>query len=81
MGQSRTATAAPLALSPRRNSNAGAATGLGLLGSQKDVVAIDRFTRLPTPVQVESELVRLEDGKPVARMVVYEAAERNPLKK
>src|SRR3954451_326635 len=28
MGQSRSATAAPLALSPRRNSNAGAAAGL-----------------------------------------------------
>jgi hypothetical protein len=42
-------------------------SGLGLLGA--DTVEIKRFTRLPEPVQVESRLVRVEDGSPVAGYV------------
>jgi hypothetical protein len=42
-------------------------SGLGLLGAPN--VAIDRFTQLPVPVQVESRLVRVEDGSPVAGYV------------
>ena len=41
-------------------------TGLGLLGGQGEVVVIDRFTQLPEPVRVESRLVRLDGGTPVA---------------
>lgn len=43
-------------------------SGLGLLSDRK-VVALDRFTQLPEPVQVESQLVRAEDGSPVAGYV------------
>jgi hypothetical protein len=43
--------------------------GLGLLGAKNGVVAIDRFTQLPDPVQVESQLVRSDDGSPVAGYV------------
>jgi len=42
-------------------------SGLGLLGAAN--VEIDRFTQLPEPVQVESRLVRVEDGSPVAGYV------------
>lgn len=42
-------------------------SGLGLLGAPN--VEIDRFTQLPEPVQVESRLVRAEDGSPVAGYV------------
>jgi hypothetical protein len=44
-------------------------TGLGLLGEQSPAVLIDRFTRLPEPVRVESQLLRLDDGEPVAGYV------------
>jgi len=44
-------------------------TGLGLLSGQSPAVLIDRFTRLPEPVRVESQLVRLDDGTPVAGYV------------
>lgn len=44
-------------------------TGLGLLSDQSDAVVYDRFTRLPEAVQVESQLLRLDDGTPVAGYV------------
>lgn len=44
-------------------------TGLGLLSDQSEAVVIDRFTHLPVPVQVESQLLRLDDGTPVAGYV------------
>jgi hypothetical protein len=46
-----------------------ARSGLGLLGGTKDVVAIDHFTRLPSSVQVEGQLARVDDGRPVPGFV------------
>jgi hypothetical protein len=44
-------------------------SGLGLLSGQSPVVVIDRFSHLPEPVQVESRMVRLDDGSSVSGYV------------
>ncbi len=45
-------------------------SGMGLL-TPKHVVLIDKFTRIPTPVAVEAQMVRKDDGSPVAGYVTF----------
>lgn len=50
-------------------------SALGLLLAGNKPVVLDRFTRLPDPVQVESQLARLDDGTPVSGYVTLVSTE------